>query len=124
MSQHVNDLVPSTSRCCGMELTSSHLHCKQNYVNGLLDVVDGGVKDADTINVQLDRVAAILATDVNNTDISTQMEVPAIVQSICHQSHPVGHGMRSSAQFFRQTFPIPANLTNLSCSAWRHGWMG
>jgi hypothetical protein len=52
----------------------------QNYVNNLLVVVDGGVKDADTINVQLDRVAAILATDVNNTDISTQMEVPAIVQ--------------------------------------------
>ena len=61
-----------------MEMTTSHLRCKQNYVNGLLDVVDGGVKDADTINVQLDRVAAILATDVNNTDISTQMEVPAM----------------------------------------------
>ena len=49
----------------------------QNYVGSLLDVVDGGVKDADTIGVELDRVAAILAKDVNNTDIGAQMQVAA-----------------------------------------------
>lgn len=49
---------------------------QQNYVGRLLDVVDGGVKDADTIGVELDRVAAILAKDVNNTDIGAQMQVP------------------------------------------------
>ena len=62
-------------------MASVHMvnHCllllKQNYVGSLLDVVDGGVKDADTIAVQLDRVAVILATDVNNTDIREQMQV-------------------------------------------------
>jgi hypothetical protein len=55
---------------------------QQNYVGSLLDVVDGGVRDTDTINVQLDRVANILATDVNNTDISAQMEVSASDASV------------------------------------------
>lgn len=44
-------------------------------MGSLLDVVEGGVIDADTINTQLNRVAGILDTDVNNTDISAQMEV-------------------------------------------------
>lgn len=49
----------------------------QDYIGSLLDVVQGGVDDADSINAQLDRVAGILDTDVNNTDINAQIQVGA-----------------------------------------------